>query len=77
MEVISDDAKLSEHDKEILMNASGAGTKIYYLSYAGGINMSNNINKGENWEDIKRKLKDETQSEIDVGISDLEEVVLV
>ena len=75
MEVISDDSKLSKADKEILMNAAGATTRVYYLSYEGGVNMSNSINKGENWEDIKQKLKNETQSEIDTGISDLEEVV--
>lgn len=76
MDVVADDAKLSAEDKDVLMSAAGATQKVYFLNYQGGVNMSNNINQGENWEDIKNRLKAETQAEIDVGISDLEEVLV-
>lgn len=76
MQVVAEDAVLSDADKEILMSSAGATSKVYYLQYAGGTSISNTMNQGEDWEAVKRRLKDETQAEIDVGLSDLDEVMV-
>lgn len=68
-------AKLSKQDKELLMSVSGRDTNVYYLNYQGGVNVNNDIKKGEDWESIKRDLYEQTQSDIEIGVSEVEEVV--
>lgn len=70
------EAKISKQDKELLMSVAGRDNNIYYLNYQGGVNVKNDIKKGEDWETIKRNLYEETQTDIEVGLSDIEEVVL-
>ncbi|EYE88265.1 hypothetical protein Q428_08680 [Fervidicella metallireducens AeB] len=70
------EAKLSKQDKELLMAASNKDTNIYYLNYQGGVNIKNDIKKGEDWETIKRNLYEETETDIEVGLSGIEEVVI-
>lgn len=69
-------AKLNDVDKNLLMEASNKKTNVYYLNYQGGISQNNNIQKGQSLEEMKRSLYEETQIEIETGISDLEGVVL-
>lgn len=76
MELVTEDAQMSDEDRKLIMETAGAKQIVYYLDYKGGVNMNNSINKGEDWETIKRQLAQETQSEIDIGISDLEEVIM-
>lgn len=70
------EAKISNQDKELLMSVAGRDNNVYYLNYQGGVNVKNDIKKGEDWETIKRNLYQETQTDIEVGLSDIEEVVL-
>ncbi len=67
-------ARLSKGDSDLLMNAAGRGTNIYYLQYNGRMDMKNDIKQGEDWESVKQRIKEETAQEIETGLSDLEAV---
>lgn len=69
------DSKLNDNDKDILMSQAGNKTSVYYLQYQGNIEMNTEVKQGEDWETIKQKAKEETQIQIDIGLSDLDKVV--
>ena len=71
-----DEARLNSKDADLLKTSSKHQTNIYYLQYSGGdTNMNNNIQQGDNWEDIKRKAKEETEAELEIGLNGLYEEV--
>ncbi len=72
----ADELQLSKKDADALRTSANSGTNIYYLNYSGGkVGIQNTINKGENWDKIKAQILDETESEIDAGLSGIDEVV--
>ena len=76
MYIVYDDATLNDDDADLLMSTSGAKTNVYYLQYQGGVNMQTEVKQGEDWESIKAKAKAESQAEIEIGLSDLDKVVV-
>ncbi len=72
----SDELQLSKKDADALRTSANSSTNIYYLNYSGGkVGIQNTINKGEDWDKIKAQILDETESEIDAGLSGIDEVV--
>ena len=72
----ANDLKLSQQDADALRRSAGSSTNIYYLNYSGGgVQIKNDIKKGEDWETIKAKIHDETDQEIESGLSGIDEVV--
>ncbi|GEM_PF-482915 len=72
----ADELQLSKKDADALRTSANSGTNIYYLNYSGGkVGIQNTINKGEDWDKIKAQILDETESEIDAGLSGIDEVV--
>lgn len=67
--------RLSREDTELMQASANSSSNIYYINYTGGVKVNANVRKGENWDDIRAQLEQESQNEIDAGISDLEEVV--
>lgn len=72
----ANDLRLSQQDAEALRRSANSSTNIYYLSYSGGaISIQNDVKKGEDWEEIRSKLHDETENQIESGLSGIDEVV--
>nr|WP_319487238.1 tape measure protein [uncultured Caproiciproducens sp.] len=68
--------QLSQKDADALRNSANSSTNVYYLNYSGGgVHIKNNVKKGEDWEEIKAKIHDETESQIETGLSGIDEVV--
>jgi len=64
------EARLSAQDADLIKSSANQKTTIYYLNYSGGgVNMNNNIQQGEDLDSIKRKLKEETDTEIESGLA--------
>ena len=72
----ANDLKLSPQDADALRASANSSTNIYYLNYSGGgVHIKNDVKKGEDWEEIKAKVHDETESELESGLSGIDEVV--
>ncbi len=72
----ADELQLSKEDANALRNSANTSANIYYLNYSGGdVNIKNDVKKGEDWEEIKARIHDETESEIEAGLSGIDEVV--
>lgn len=69
------EARLSDSDADLLQTGAGQSTNIYYLNYSGGVNMQNSIQKGQSLDEIKQSLYEESESEIESGISFIEEAL--
>ena len=70
------DLQLSQKDADALRNSANSSNNIYYLNYSGGgVNIQNDIKQGEDWDEIKARVHDETESEIEAGLSGIDEVV--
>ena len=73
--VTNDDVTLSQSDSDLLSSQTGSKANVYYLQYQGGVNMQTEVKQGDTWETIKKKAKEETDSELEIGLSDLDKVV--
>lgn len=72
----ADELQLAKKDADALRNSANSNTNVYYLNYSGGdISIKNDVKKGEDWEKIKAQIYDETESEIESGMSGIDEVV--
>ncbi|WP_283606488.1 tape measure protein [Faecalispora anaeroviscerum] len=72
----ANDLQLSRQDADALRASANSSNNIYYLNYSGGaLSIKNDVKKGEDWEDIKAKIHDETESAIETGLSGIDEVV--
>lgn len=69
------EARLSDTDADLLQTGAGQSTNIYYLNYNGGVNVQNSIQKGQSLDEIKQSLYEESESEIESGISFIEEAL--
>lgn len=68
--------QLSKEDASLMQqSATAADTNVYYIQYTGGVKISNDIRKGDNAEDVIRRLEAESQNEINTSVSMLEEVL--
>jgi len=72
----ANDLRLSQKDADTLRSSASSSTNVYYLNYSGGgVHIKNDVKKGEDWEEIKAKIHDETESQIESGLSGIDEVV--
>lgn len=71
----SGEVHLSQMDADLLRQGTGGDTNIYYLSYSGGVRIRNNVQQGENWEEIRKSIYDEAEADIETGLSGIEEAV--
>lgn len=70
-----DEARLSDADANLLKSAAHQSTNVYYLSYSGGVRIRNDIQKGEDYDSIRRRMEEEIDNDIEVGLSDIDKVV--
>lgn len=70
-----DSLRLSQEDADLMRQSANSDTNVYYIQYQGGVKIQNDMRKGENWESIKHDLFNQSQHEIDTGISGIEEVM--
>jgi tape measure domain-containing protein len=69
------DLRLSPEDADALQASANKNTNIYYLNYSGKVNIQNDVKQGEDWESIKSQIHDQTESELETGLSGMDEVV--
>lgn len=69
------DLRLSPEDADALRASANKNTNIYYLNYSGGVQIQNDVKQGEDWETIKSQIHDQTESELETGLSGMDEVV--
>lgn len=70
------DLQLSKKDADALRNSANSSSNIYYLNYSGGdVSIKNDVKRGEDWDEIKARIHDETESQIESGLSGIDEVV--
>lgn len=69
------DLQLSPEDADALRASANKNTNIYYLNYSGKVNIQNDVKRGEDWETIKAELHEQTESELETGLSGMDEVV--
>lgn len=72
----TDELRLSQRDANALRDSANSSTNMYYLNYSGGaVNIKNDVKKGDDWETIKQKAREESDNEIESGLSGIDEVV--
>lgn len=72
-----DELRLSDADADLLRASANNEQNLYYLNYSGGsIAVQNEVTRGESWEDIKRRIHEEADDEIETGLSGFDEVVM-
>ncbi len=70
------DARLNQQDAELLKSGAAQKQNVYYLDYQGGVTINVDANKdGLSWDELCRQVHDRAESEIESGLSDLEEVL--
>lgn len=68
--------RLSREDADLMQAAANANYNNFYIQYQSkGVNVQNDIHKGDSLEDVFREIERRTQDEIDAGMSNLEDVV--
>lgn len=70
-----DSLQLSKSDAELMRQSANSSTNVYYIQYQGGVKIKNDVRRGEDWANIAQQLREESQREIDTGISDMEGLV--
>ncbi|MEG0018895.1 MAG: hypothetical protein RR724_09205, partial [Hydrogenoanaerobacterium sp.] len=70
-----DGLQLSKSDAELMRQSANSSTNVYYIQYQGGVKIKNDVRRGEDWANIAQQLREESQREIDTGISDMEGLV--
>lgn len=71
----TNDLKLSDEDANLLKDSANSGMNVYYLAYTGGVRIKNDISQGQDWESIKQEIFDQSEDEIETGLSFVEEAV--
>lgn len=72
----ADELLLNQKDAELMRSSANSNVNIYYLNYSGGVKVKNDITQGMNLDEIKQTLYDESEAELETGISFIEEVVV-
>lgn len=67
--------KRMDPDKASALSQSAGQGNVFYLEYHGGVSIHNDIQKTEDWETIKQSIYEEAESDVENGISDIEEVL--
>ena len=68
------DKRMNPEKASVLSQSAGQGN-VFYLEYHGGVSIHNDIQKAEDWETIKQSIYEEAESDVENGISDIEEVL--
>lgn len=69
-------AQLNKNDAELMKAAAGLNANVYYLSFDGSVNNAVDARRGEDWDSIKRRALEESQQQIEIGLSSVEAVVV-
>ena len=71
-----EDASLDPASADLIKSNANRKQNVYYLDYQGGVTINVDTNKdGLSWEEMRQQIQDEADSEIESGLSDLEEVL--
>lgn len=71
-----EDASLDPASADLIKSNANRKQNVYYLDYQGGVTINVDANKdGLSWEEMRQQIQDEADSEIESGLSDLEEVL--